>query len=215
MDMKNLKKEQDQKLQRACNLIKIKATKRQHTQVNRLLEMTRPHRLHESVLIHLVECEYPIERIMDRFTPPDCKLAFLKSVEKGKTQTVVFLLDFIPDKVDLLHLAPLAIQNNDAPTLRILCAQSTKENKLRLLRRSCFKVSADNISLKKSLSPCEIAEVLLEDTSTTEIEQLIEQAVNTPTFQNACNHVYMLRQHQTLTNAVEHTHSTHAPKRKI
>ncbi len=214
MDLKNLKKEQDQKLQRACNLIKIKATRRQHTQVNRLLEMTRPHRLHGSVLIHLLECEYPIEQIMDHFTPPDCKSAFLKAVEKGNAQTVMFLLDFLPDTVDLLHLASLAIQNNDAHTLQILCAQSTKEEKLRLLRRSCFKTSTDSHS-KTSLSPCEIAEILLEDTSPAEIEQLIEQAVNTPTFQNACNHVYMLRQHQTLTNAVEHTHSTHAPKRKI
>lgn len=216
MDMGKLKQkyEQAQKLQRACELMKIKVTKGKHTEVNRLLEMTRPHRLDGNVLIHMVDCQYPIEHMMDRFTPPECGLALLRAVEKGQTQTVVFLLDFVSDTLSVAPLTSLAIQNNDAATLKVLCAQITQEEKLRLLRRSCFNPSTNNIPLKKSLSPCEIAEVLLENTSTAEIQYLIEHA-NTTIFQEACNYVYMLRQHQTLKTAVDLAQSNHTPKRKI
>lgn len=216
MDMQKLKQkyEQAHKLQRASDLIKIKATKGKHTDVHRLLEMTRPHRLDASVLIHMVDCQYPIEHLMDRFTPTDCNFALLKAVEKSLTQTVVFLLEFVSDVVNVAPLTSLAIQNNDAATLKVLATQISQEEKMRLLRRSCFKPSTDTISSKRSLSPCEIAEVLLEHTPTPDIQYLMEHA-NTPIFQEACHHVYMLRQHQTLTNTVELTQPNPTPKRKI
>jgi len=217
MDMVKLKQkyEQAQKLQRACHLIKIKASQNKHSDVTRLLEMTRPQRLDASVLIHMVDCQYPIEHLMDRFTPTDCNFALLKAVEKGRTQTVVFLLEFVADTINVAPLTSLAIQNDDAATLKVLSTHISQEEKLRLLRRSCFKTSTDNIPSKKSLSPCEIAEVLLEDTPTSELKNIIEQADNTPTLQAACHHVYALRQQQILEKAVSGAQPTRALTRKI
>lgn len=217
MDMVKLKQKYEQalKVQRACHLIKIKASQNKHSDVNRLLEMTRPQRLDASVLIHMVDCQYPIEHLMDRFTPPDCGLALLKAVEKGRTQTVVFLLEFVADTVNVAPLTSLAIQNNDAATLKALSTHISQEEKLRLLRRSCLKTSTDNMSSKKFLSPCEIAEVLLEDTPTSEIQSMIEQADNTPTLQEACQHVYALRQQQLLEKALSDAQPTRLLTRKI
>lgn len=205
----------DQKLQRICVLIEQQLERKNHPLVARLLQMSKPQRLPTDLLSAMVIHDYPIDQVMARFTSVDCEQALHAAVENHKPNSVELLLDFISDSVNLVPLARRALEKNDLPILEIISQSLSQNDKLLLLSHFCMRQSWDDTNVPP---PHRAAEILLEDTPSSELLNFANTTTTGPTsttvFQKVCEELLILRQRRVLEQAAEDNRGI-ASKRKM